>query len=204
MTGRSHAIQAWACYKIGSQDRSPLRRPGETLVDLDSLGPQNHHPKIEGLQKGSILRLSPSPNPSPSRAPGLKIERDPPFPKLFSSAFPTVPVEADKTELLPSVAPRAKTARVPRQSPTLGFQPFAASPMTYKIEGLRKAFDLEARGSRVPISPRSQNRKIEKAPSAISPSILLRPAPVQQQQQQPQQTQQTQQKQHCCKVKQRE
>ena len=142
------------------------------------MGPQNHHPKIEGLQKGSILRLSPSPNPSPSRAPGLKIERDPPFPKIFSSAFPTVPVEADKTELLPSVAPRAKTARVPRQSPTLGFQRFAASPMTYKSEGLRKAFDLEARGSRVPISPRSQNRKIEKAPSAISPSILLRPAPV--------------------------
>ena len=107
-------VQARACYKIGSQDRSPLRGPGETLVDLDSLGSQNHHPKIEG--------------------------------KIFSSAFPTVPVEAGKTELLPSVAPRAKTARVSRESPTLGFQPFAASPMTYKIEGLRKAFDLEARG----------------------------------------------------------
>ena len=43
------------------------------------------------------MRLSPSPNPSPSRAPGLKIERDPPFPKIFSSAFETVPMEAGKT-----------------------------------------------------------------------------------------------------------
>ena len=159
------------------------------------------------------MRQPTRPEASPSRAPGLKIERDPPFPKIFSSAFETVPMEAGKTGRgvdLQACVPRARRgsrrSRVhldarsckaawrrsccpqrfhgprlrgslgSRQSWDLNRSPQAHYPTRLRGFGKPSILRLMGRGS--PAAPGPQNRKIEKAPSAISPSILPKPTPV--------------------------
>ena len=193
------------------------------------------------------MRQPTRPEASPSRAPGLKIERDPPFPKIFSSAFETVPMEAGKTgrgvDLQACVprafqkpilrgllsAPRVYSAWAKRPSPCLTATGTMArrgsrrsrvhldarsckaawrrsccpqrfhgprlrgslgsrqswdlnrSPQAHyptRLRGFGKPSILRLMGRGSPAAPGPQNRKIEKAPSAISPSILPKPTPV--------------------------
>ena len=88
------------------------------------------------------MRQPTRPEASPSRAPGLKIERDPPFSKIFSSAFETVPMEAGKTGRgvdLQACVPRAF------QKPIL--RGLLSAPRVYSAWAKRPSPCLTARSS---------------------------------------------------------
>ena len=73
-------VQPQACYKIGSQDRSTLRGPGNTLCDLDILGLKTAIPRSR-VCKGARSCGSPQgPKPRPaelqaSRSRGTLLSR---------------------------------------------------------------------------------------------------------------------------------
>ena len=72
--------------------------------------------------------------------------------------------------------PRLRGSLGSRQSWDLNRSPQAHYPTRLRGFGKPSILRLMGRGS--PAAPGPQNRKIEKAPSAISPSILPKPTPV--------------------------